>query len=88
MEIDWNRVAVTSDVRHADGRIKVQSGAVGTICSQEQGIARIAFDEGQDAHIDRCGGNRLIQAVPLIDTWPVGMIKAGFGCPELAVQLQ
>jgi len=68
MPIDYNRIIMIRDFRHADGRPWVDKGAIGTIRARNGSYVGVLFDEGQDVHIERDGSGRLIQEVPFVDT--------------------
>ena len=83
MNTDFSRVIVTQDIRHVDGNLKVGKGAIGSVKSSFNGDAGILFDGGQKAHVELSGCRQLFQLVPLIHTWPIHLMKSGFG-PQIA----
>ena len=70
MPIDYNRVIITRNVYHTDGRLIVEKGAVGTIRSRNAGRVGIVFDVGQSCYIETGYNDRLMQTVDFIDTAP------------------
>ena len=68
--MDYNRIMVTTDINSASGALRVQAGAVGTICSRNQGVVGVEFDDCQAAFVKPDGSGRLIQDVPFIYTTP------------------
>lgn len=68
--MDFNRIIVTADVRSANGVLRVEKGAVGTIRSRNQGYVGVVFDEGQTVYIEPDGGGRLSLDIPFRQTAP------------------
>ena len=67
-----DRVMVTQNILGADGRLLVESGAIGIIVSRNAGIAGVLFDDGpQFVELSGCG--QRLQPVPFIDTAPIGI---------------
>lgn len=61
----YDRVSVTNDIHGADGRLLVQAGAVGTICSHHCGNVGVLFDDSA-AYVELSGCNQRFQDVPSI----------------------
>ena len=70
--IDFNRITITSDVLGADGRVRVQKGATGTIRSNDRGHLGVLFDDSEH-YVELSGCKRRFQEVPFLQTRPIGM---------------
>ena len=70
--IDFNRITITSDVLGADGRLRVQKGATGTIRSNDRGQVGVLFDDTEH-FVELSGCKRRFQDVPFLQTRPIGM---------------
>ncbi|MCP1674402.1 hypothetical protein J2T57_001504 [Natronocella acetinitrilica] len=70
---DFDRIIVTRDVHHTDGRLLVQAGATGTIRSRDQGQVGVLFDAARTAHVEPGYNGRLYRAIPFADTAPIGV---------------
>lgn len=66
---DPDRVVVVRDVRFADGRLKVEAGARGTVMATDQGDLWITFDESEH-YCELSGCNQQHQRVAALDTAP------------------
>lgn len=59
----YERVTVTTDVRGADGRLRVQAGAAGTVYSVLSGHLGVLFDDGP-AYVELSGCGQRFAEIP------------------------
>lgn len=64
---NYNRVVVTQQIKHTDGRLLVEKGAKGTIVSSDQGLVHILFDD-DGVFVELSGCKQRLQRVPFIYT--------------------
>lgn len=68
---DPDRVVVVRDVRFADGRLKVEAGAIGTVYGDDRGRLTVKFDESEH-YVELSGCGERIQFVDFLDTVSLG----------------
>ena len=74
----YERVTLMEDVRGADGRLLVQAGAAGKVCSSDQGRIGVLFDDGPQ-HVELSGCGRRFQSVPRVSVRGDGMFYQTMG---------